>query len=79
MCGRVLLDLDYSEDSVAEVDFNVVMTGKGELVEVQGTAEHGTFSAKELQQILGVAGKGIRKLLTIQKQSFNKDKPGKRK
>lgn len=79
VCGRVLLDLDYSEDSVAEVDFNVVMTGKGELVEVQGTAEHGTFSAKELQQILGVAGKGIRKLLTIQKQSFNKDKPGKRK
>jgi ribonuclease PH len=48
-------------------------------VEVQGTAEHGTFSPKELQQILSVAGKGIRKLQTLQKQSFNKDKPGKKK
>jgi ribonuclease PH len=75
--GRVLLDLDYSEDSVAEVDFNVVMTGKGELVEVQGTAEHGTFSQKQLSQILDVAGKGIRKLQLLQKQSLNKGKPGK--
>jgi ribonuclease PH len=68
--GGVLLDLDYSEDSTAEVDFNVVMTSKGELVEVQGTAEHGTFSQKQLMDIIAVADKGIRQLLRMQKQAL---------
>ncbi|MFA5863459.1 MAG: ribonuclease PH [Phycisphaerae bacterium] len=68
--GRVLLDLNYSEDSAAQVDFNVVMTGKGELVEVQGTAEHGTFSQKQLADIIAVCKKGIGKILNIQKQSL---------
>jgi ribonuclease PH len=67
--GRVLLDLDYSEDSTAEVDFNVVMTSKGELVEVQGTAEHGTFSQKQLMDIITVAGKGIQRLFKEQKSA----------
>jgi len=67
--GRILLDLDYSEDSRAEVDFNVVMTNKGELVEVQGTAEHGTFTQSQLMDIIAVSGKGIRQLFKKQKSA----------
>jgi len=70
--GRVLLDLDYSEDSTAEVDFNVVMTGKGDLIEVQGTAEHGTFSQKQLQQIINTSQKGINRIFELQKQALRK-------
>jgi ribonuclease PH len=67
--GRTpILDLEYVEDSRAEVDMNVVMTGAGNFVEVQGTAEKGTFSYNELQQQLGIANKGIRELTAIQKQ-----------
>ena len=57
--GEVLLDLDYSEDSVAEVDMNVVMTGGGELVEVQATAERGVFGRAELDAMLDTAARGI--------------------
>ena len=50
--GEVLLDLDYGEDSTAEVDFNVVMTGSGKIVEVQGTGEQNPFTREELLQLL---------------------------
>ena len=66
--GTPILDLEYTEDSRAEVDMNVVMTGEGKFGEVQGTAEHGTFSYDELQQQLGLASTGIRELTSIQKR-----------
>ena len=53
--GVALLDLDYSEDVEASVDMNVVMTGEGRFVEVQGTGEEATFSEEELQALLGLA------------------------
>ena len=61
-----LLDLDYSEDSRAEVDMNVVMTGSGRFVEVQGTAEGMAFSRSELEELLGLAERGIAELLAEQ-------------
>ncbi len=66
MGGRVCLDLDYSEDSGAEVDMNVVMTGAGELVEVQGTAEGRTFGRSLLDEMLDYATAGIRELIERQ-------------
>jgi len=60
--GRMVLDLAYEDDVRADVDMNVVMTGGGQLVEVQGTAEGNTFSRKELDQMLTLASKGIRQL-----------------
>ncbi len=65
--GTPRLDLNYKEDSSAEVDMNVVMTGKGKLVEVQGTAEGHPFSKKELDRLLALAQKGIAELVRIQK------------
>jgi ribonuclease PH len=62
-----LLDLDYSEDSRAEVDMNVVMTGTGRFIEVQGTAEGMPFSRRELEELLGLAEHGIATLLDEQK------------
>ena len=64
--GRVYLDLDYSEDVGAEVDMNVVMTGAGELVEVQGTAEGRTFGRPLLDEMLDYATVGIRQLVARQ-------------
>ena len=66
--GRPLLDLNYSEDSHAEVDMNVVMTGKGKLVEIQGTAERHPFSKKEMDRLLALAQKGISELIRLQKK-----------
>ena len=66
--GQVVLDLCYAEDSVAEVDMNVVMTGSGKLVEVQGTAEGAPFTEATLLQMLKLAKKGIRELAAIQKK-----------
>ncbi|MEQ8822099.1 MAG: ribonuclease PH [Sumerlaeia bacterium] len=66
--GRPVLDLDYLEDSQAETDMNVVMTGAGKYVEVQGTAEGAPFSAKELQALLALAGEGIGQLIAAQKE-----------
>ena len=66
--GKELLDLDYSEDSKAEVDFNVVMTESGRFVEIQGTAEHDPFGKPELDRMLGLAEKGIRELIRWQKK-----------
>jgi ribonuclease PH len=64
--GRVLLDLAYEEDSRAEVDMNVVMTADGGLVETQATAEKGTYTRAQLDQMLDVAAKGISELLAAQ-------------
>ncbi len=64
--GAASLDLDYSEDSTAEVDMNVVMTGSGELVEVQATAEGVPFSRASLDELLGLAAKGIGELRDAQ-------------
>jgi ribonuclease PH len=61
-----MLDLDYSEDSRAEVDMNVVMTGSGRFVEVQGTAEGSPFSPDELAELLALAGQGIGELISAQ-------------
>lgn len=66
--GEVYLDLDYSEDSTAQTDMNVVMTGKEEFVEIQGTAEKGSFSREDLDQFLIYAKKGILELIDLQKQ-----------
>jgi ribonuclease PH len=64
--GRVLLDLEYQEDSRAEVDMNVVMTADGGFVETQATAEKGEYSREQLNEMLDVAEKGIRELLKAQ-------------
>jgi ribonuclease PH len=65
---HVLLDLAYTEDSTADVDMNVVKTGQGRFVEIQGTAEHTPFDDGQLQQLLGAADKGIRELISLQKK-----------
>ena len=65
--GVPILDLEYIEDSKAEVDMNVVMTGKGEFVEIQGTAEGKPFSRLEMEQLLQLAEKGINELISLQK------------
>lgn len=57
--GEVLLDLDYSEDSNADVDMNIVLTNKGQIIEVQGTAEKQTFSRNELNKMLDIAENGM--------------------
>ena len=64
--GETLLDLDYSEDSTAEVDMNVVITGRGQFVEVQGTGEGGTFDAAQLQSLIAISQKGIGELTQLQ-------------
>ncbi len=66
--GSLLLDLCYAEDSQAEVDFNVVMTGTHDFVEVQGTGEGGVFSRPTMDSLITLAEQGITKLLEIQKQ-----------
>jgi ribonuclease PH len=68
--GAALLDLDYSEDSTAEVDANVVMTGEGGLVEVQATAERTPLSRAHLDELLALAGEGIERLRTAQAQAI---------
>jgi ribonuclease PH len=67
--GEALLDLDYSEDSTAEVDANVVMTGEGGLVEVQATAERTPLSRASLDELLALAASGIDELRTAQEQA----------
>ncbi len=66
--GKPSLDLDYARDVKAEVDLNVVMTGSGDYVEVQGCAEHKPFSHKNLQTLLRLAGQGIKQVLAVQKR-----------
>jgi ribonuclease PH len=64
--GRELLDLAYVEDKDAEVDFNIVMTGRGQFVEVQGSGEEATFSQQQLDSLLVLAQKGLKELTTLQ-------------
>ncbi|SDQ45521.1 RNAse PH [Virgibacillus subterraneus] len=66
--GTEVLDLNYGEDSEAHVDMNVVMTGAGEFVEIQGTGEEATFTNSQLQAMLGLANEGMLKINTIQKE-----------
>ena len=65
--GQPVLDLSYAEDSMAEVDMNVVMTGSGNFVEVQGTAEGAPFSEEELMALMKLAKGGVSKLVALQK------------
>jgi ribonuclease PH len=66
----VLLDLRYDEDSGAQVDFNVVMTGRGRFVEVQGTAEGMVFTKAQMDRMLGLAKRGIQHLISIQRKTL---------
>jgi ribonuclease PH len=68
--GTPVLDLDYAEDSACDTDMNVVMTGQGGMIEVQGTAEGAPFSRKELDSLLGLAEKGIQELVALQKKAL---------
>ena len=65
--GVALLDLPYSEDAGADVDFNVVMTGSGGLIEVQGTAEGRPFDRSQLDELLDLASKGISEIIAAQR------------
>jgi ribonuclease PH len=65
--GKSILDLDYSEDSTADVDMNIVKTGSGGYVEIQGTAEKEPFNDKQMVSLLGLADKGIKELIVMQK------------
>ena len=66
---KKMLDLDYSEDSTAEVDLNIVKTGSGGYVEIQGTAEQEPFDDKQLDGLLKLADKGIKELIELQKKT----------
>ncbi len=68
--GRALLDLAYAEDSRAAVDMNVVMTGRGQFIEVQGTAERTPFTQAQLDQLLVLARQGIQRLIAVQKKTL---------
>ena len=68
--GEVLLDLDYRDDQAADVDMNVVMSGRGLLVEVQGTAEGALFDRSDLDRMLDLAQGGITELLSAQRQAL---------
>jgi ribonuclease PH len=68
--GTPLLDLEYTEDSACDTDMNVVMTGSGGFVELQGTAEGAAFSRAEMNALMDLADKGIRELLAAQRQAL---------
>jgi len=72
----MLLDLCYDEDCNAEVDFNVVMTSRGEFVEIQGTAEAKSFTKETVDSILSLAEKGIKQLFQVQEEALQASKPG---
>jgi ribonuclease PH len=69
--GNAIADLEYTEDSAAETDMNVVMTETGKLIEVQGTAEGEPFSFEEMSEMLELAKHGLRELFEIQKSALN--------
>ncbi len=77
--GEMLLDLCYAEDSNAELDMNVVMTGSGQMVEVQATGEGRPFGADELQKLIDLAREGIQKLLAVQRSVLKMDVPARRR
>jgi ribonuclease PH len=65
-----ILDLTYEEDVAAEVDMNIVMTGRGKFIEIQGTAERNPFSKNQLEELLDLGKKGIKELIAIQKKEL---------
>jgi ribonuclease PH len=71
MEGTAILDLCYDEDSTAEVDMNIVCTGAGKFIELQGTAEREPFSREQMNEMLDLAEKGINQLFTIQRYALN--------
>jgi ribonuclease PH len=73
--GEPLLDLDYSEDSNADTDMNVVMTGDGRLIEVQATAEQDPFSRERLNELLDLAERGCRLIGEKQADALARDLP----
>ncbi|MGB0715409.1 MAG: ribonuclease PH [Phycisphaerae bacterium] len=70
--GKVLLDLDYSEDSSADVDMNLVMTGSGGFIEVQGTGEQRSYTRKELDRMVALGDRGIRQIMELQQKALRK-------
>lgn len=68
--GEPFLDLDYTEDVAAAIDFNVVLNDELQMIELQGTAEEGSFSRKQLDQLLNMAEKGIQDLMVLQRQAL---------
>jgi ribonuclease PH len=68
--GRPVLDLNYTQDSTADVDMNVVMTGRGKLVEIQGTAERAPFKQTDLLAMLKLAAAGARRLIALQQRTL---------
>jgi ribonuclease PH len=68
--GQTVIDLDYEEDSKAEVDMNIVMTGAGKFIEVQGTAEKEPFKKEDLNKLINLAQKGIEDIIRIQKNTL---------
>ena len=70
--GEPVLDLDYSEDSSCDTDMNVVMTGRGGIVEIQGTAEREPFSREEMDRLLALAGSGISELVALQRKALER-------
>ena len=75
VAGKARLDLNYTEDVAADVDMNVVMTGSGRLVEVQGTAEGATFDRRQLDRMLNLAGRGVRQLVEMQRKALRRRLP----
>ena len=73
--GKPVTDLDYPMDFAAAVDMNVVMTGKGQFVEVQGTGEESTFSETELAALLKLAKKSVKELTALQENAIGKKWP----
>jgi ribonuclease PH len=69
--GTPVLDLDYAEDSAAEADANFVLTGRGGIVEIQGTAESAPFSESQFAELIGLARKGIAELIALQRKVLN--------
>ena len=70
-----LLDLKYDEDSRAEVDMNVVCTGDGRFIEVQGTAEREPFSREQMDELLALAGEGVASLVQLQRDAISQFEP----
>ena len=69
--GEIVLDLDYEEDSNAETDMNFIMNDEGNFIEIQGTAEEGSFSQNELNEMVALATQGIKDIIAIQKKTLN--------
>jgi len=75
--GEPRLDLPYAEDSSADVDFNFVMTNEGRFVEIQGTAEKGSFSAEDYGRLVALASAGTKALFTLQTEALERAQPAK--